>query len=87
MCDCVVKFHMDRLFEWRVLCEKKTLERNHKIGAVKRVSLNRNNILMLKTVNITVVEARSKEQNRINHFSTWVRFGVEGESESWLIEF
>ena len=58
-----------------------------KIGEVKGVSLNRNNILMLKTVNITVVEARSKEQNRINHFSTWVRFGVEGESESWLIEF
>ena len=87
MCDCVVKFHMARLFSWRVLCEKNTLERNHKIGEVKRVSLNRNNILMLKTVNITVVEARSKEQNRINHFSTWVRFGVEGESESWLIEF
>ena len=61
--------------------------KKHKIGEVKGVSLNRNNILMLKTVNITVVEARSKEQNRINHFSTWVRFGVEGESESWLIEF
>lgn len=66
---------------------KNTLERNQKLVEVKRVSLNRNNILMLKTVNITVVEARSKEQNRINHFSTWVRFGVEGESESWLIEF
>ena len=63
------------------------LERNHILGEVKGLSLNRNNILMLKTVNITVVEARSKEQNRINHFSTWVRFGVEGESESWLIEF
>ena len=61
--------------------------KKYKIGEVIGVSSNRNNILMLKTVNITVVEARSKEQNRINHFSTWVRFGVEGESESWLIEF